>query len=110
MYKIVIYLLIFGLFYLILNHFILSTKEGLDNNCTTSAEGGCKNIAVEKNNQAATYTKTIMKNAKKEILALMDKVSKLIKSEEQQMNTNTKDIALNVKHIGQMNDAVKKKK
>ena len=53
MYKIVIYLLIFGLFYLILNHFILSTKEGLDNNCTTSAEGGCKNVAVEKNNQAA---------------------------------------------------------
>ena len=90
-----------------MNHFILSTKEGLDNNCTTSAEGGCKNVAVEKNNQAATYTKTIMKNAKKEILALMDKVSKLITSEEAQMNNNTNGINLNVKHVTQMADALK---
>jgi len=94
-------------FYLIINHFILSTKEGLENSCQTpsDADGGCKTIAVQKNIQAASYTKIIMANAKKEILALMDKVSKLITSD--QMNNNTKGIKLNVKHVTQMADALK---
>lgn len=108
MNKIIVYILIFMFFYLIINHFILSTKEGLESCQTPSdADGGCKTIAVQKNIQAASYTKTIMANTKKEILALMDKVSKLITSEEVQMNNNTDGIKLNVKHVTQMADALK---
>ena len=101
--------MIFMFFYLIFNHFILSTKEGLENSCKTpsDAKGGCKTVAVQKNLQATSYTKTIMANTKKEILALMDKVSKLITSEETQMNNNTNGINLNVKHVTQMADALK---
>ena len=94
-------------FYLIFNHFILSTKEGLENSCKTTAAAGCKTVAVHKNIQDVTYTKTIMANTKKEILALIDKVSKLITSEEKQMNDNTKGIQLNLKHVKQMSDALK---
>jgi len=96
-------------FYLIINHFILTTKEGLENSCKTSsdAEGGCKTVAVQKNIQAASYTKTILANTKKEILALINKVSKLITSDEAQMNNNTKGIKLNIKHVTQMADALK---
>jgi hypothetical protein len=96
-------------FYLIINHFILSTKEGLENSCKTSsdAKGGCKTVAVQKNIQAASYTKTILANTKKEILTLMNKVSKLITSDEAQMNNNTKGIKLNIKHVTQMADALK---
>lgn len=97
-----IYILIFVFLYLILNHFILSTKEGLENSCKTSPEDGCKTIAVQKNVQDAAYTKTILANTKKEIMALMDKVSKLITSEEVQKNDNTKGIQLNAKHVKQM--------
>ena len=109
MNKIIVYILIFMFFYLIINHFILSTKEGLENSCKTSsdAKGGCKTVAVQKNIQAASYTKTILANTKKEILTLMNKVSKLITSEEAQMNNNTKGIKLNVKHVTQMADALK---
>uniref|UniRef100_A0A6C0EMI6 Uncharacterized protein n=1 Tax=viral metagenome TaxID=1070528 RepID=A0A6C0EMI6_9ZZZZ len=94
--------------YLIINHFILTTKEGLENSCKTPSDtgSGCKTVAVQKNIQAASYTKTIMANTKKEILALMDKVSKLITSEEAQMNNNTKGIKLNVKHVTQMADSL----
>jgi len=101
--------LIFMFFYLIINHFILSTKEGLENSCKTSsdAKGGCKTVAVKKNIQAASYTKTILANTKKEILTLMNKVSKLITSDEAQMNNNTKGIKLNIKHVTQMADALK---
>ena len=101
MNKIIVYSLIFMFFYLIINHFILSTKEGLENSCKTpsDAEDGCKTIAVQKNIQAASYTKTIMANTKKELLALMDKVSKLITSEEVQMNNNTENIKLNLRLI-----------
>mgnify|MGYP006445502049 FL=1 len=101
--------MIFMFFYLIINHFILSTKEGLENSCKTSsdAKGGCKTVAVQKNIQAASYTKTILANTKKEILTLMNKVSKLITSDEAQMNNNTKGIKLNVKHVTQMADALK---
>jgi len=96
-------------FYLILNHFILSTKEGLENTCKTSsdANSGCKTVAVQKNMHAASYTKTVIANTKKDILALMDKVSKLITSEETQMNNNTKGIELNLKHVKQMAGALK---
>ena len=108
MNKIIVYILIFMFSYLIIHHFILTTKEGLENCKTPSDAGsGCKTVAVQKNIQAASYTKTIMKNTKKEILALMDKVSKLITSEEAQMNNNTKGIKLNVKHVTQMADALK---
>ena len=101
--------MIFMFFYLIINHFILSTKEGLENSCKTSsdAKGGCKTVAVQKNIQAASYTKTILANTKKEILTLMNKVSKLITSDEAQMNNNTKGIKLNIKHVTQMADALK---
>jgi hypothetical protein len=109
MSKIIVYILILLFLYLVINHFILATKEGLESNCKTSSSeaNGCKTIAVEKNGKAVAYTKKIMENTKKEILDLMDKVSKLIKSEEGQMNENTNNIKLNVKHVGQMNDAVK---
>jgi hypothetical protein len=108
MNKIIVYILIFMFSYLIIHHFILITKEGLENCKTPSdAKGGCKTVAVQKNIQAASYTKTIMANTKKEILALMDKVSKLITSEEVQMNNNTDGIKLNVKHVTQMSDALK---
>ena len=107
MNKIIVYILIFMFFYLIFNHYILSIKEGLENSCKTPVDGGCKTVAVQKNIQAASYTKTIMANTKKEILALMDKVSKLITSEEVHMNNNTKGIKLNVKHVTQMADALK---
>jgi len=109
MNDIIVYILIFVFFYLIINHFILSTKEGLENSCKTPSDtkGGCKTIAVQKNIQSASYTKTIMANTKKEILALMDKVSKLISSAESQMNKNTDGIKLNVKHVNQMAAALK---
>jgi len=105
----IIYILILLFFYLIFNHFISPTKEGLDANCKTpsDAKGGCKTIAVQRNIQAASYTKTLVANAKKEILALMDKVSKLISSEEDRMNENTDGIKLNVKHVKQMASALK---
>ena len=109
MNKIIVYILIFMFFYLIINHFILSTKEGLENSCKTpaSTEDGCKTIAVQKNIQAVSYTKKIMADTKKEILALVNKVSKLISSKETQMNKNTKGIKLNAKHVKQMGDALK---
>jgi len=94
-------------FYLIFNHYILSIKEGLENSCKTPVDGGCKTVAVQKNIQAAVYTKTIMANTKKEILALMNKVSKLITSEETQMDANTKGIQLNVNYEKQMAAAIK---
>jgi len=86
----------------------METKEGLENNCkTSSGNSGCKTVATEKNAKATVYTKKIMENTKKEILNLMDKVSKLIKSEEGQMNINTNNIKLNVKHVGQMKESLK---
>ena len=102
-----IYILIFGLFYLIFNHFLLSTKEGLDNQCSTSVQDGCKNIAIAKNTKAAAYTKTLLKNAMEEILALIKKLSKLIKTKNTELNANSDNIALNLKHVGKMNDALK---
>ena len=102
-----IYILIFGLFYLIFNHFLLSTKEGLDNQCSTSAQDGCKNIAIAKNTKAAAYTKILLKNVKEEILALIKKLSKLIKTKKTELDTNSDNIALNLKHIEKMNDAMK---
>ena len=65
MNRIMEYILIFSLFFLLFNHFILSTKEGLENKCTTTMQNGCRNIAIEKNTQSSTYTKTILNNAKK---------------------------------------------
>uniref|UniRef100_A0A6C0C3D1 Uncharacterized protein n=1 Tax=viral metagenome TaxID=1070528 RepID=A0A6C0C3D1_9ZZZZ len=109
MNKIIIYILIFIFFNFIFKHFILSTKEGLENNCKTpsDAKGGCKTIAVEKNILAASYTKKVVENTKKEITDLMNKVSKLISSEEVQMNKNTDGIEQNAKHVKQMNAALK---
>ena len=68
MNKIIIYILIFIFFNFIFKHFILSTKEGLENNCKTpsDAKGGCKTIAVEKNILAASYTKKVVENTEKE--------------------------------------------
>ena len=44
MNDIIVYILIFVFFYLIINHFILSTKEGLENSCKTPSDtkGGWK--------------------------------------------------------------------
>ena len=76
MNKIIVYGLIFLFLYLIIQHLLSITKEGLENNCTTASDatdgnsdGGCKRVAVQQNTQAAQYTKTIMKNAK--VLVLM---------------------------------------
>ena len=54
MNKIIIYGLIFLFLYLIIQHFILTTKEGLENSCVTpsdasdgNSKGGCKRIYSE---------------------------------------------------------------
>ena len=79
MNKIIVYGLIFLFLYLIIQHLLSITKEGLENNCTTASDatdgnsdGGCKRVAVQQNTQAAQYTKTIMKNAKIQIEALIN--------------------------------------
>jgi len=113
MSRIIIYSLIFLFLYLIIQHFILTTKEGLENSCTTpsdasdgNSDGGCKRVATQKNSQAAQYTKTRMANAKKAIQDLMDKVSKLITNEKLQLNKNTKAIATNASNVVKMKQAI----
>jgi len=107
MNKIVIYIYIFGLFWLILNHFILLiTKEGLENQCVTKLQNGCKVIAIEKNTQSGAYTKTLMKNAKKSLLNLMNNVSKLITVGISKTKINSKNIATNTKHTNKLNAAM----
>ncbi len=90
MSKIIIYGLILLFFYLIINHLFLTTKEGLESNCTTASDAsgggsasGCKTVATAKNEQAAQYTKTKMKNAKSTIETLMTEVSNLLKRKKQ---------------------------
>ena len=106
MNRIMEYILIFSLFFLLFNHFILSTKEGLENKCTTTMQNGCRNIAIEKNTQSSTYTKTILNNAKKDILNLIKNLSKLFEKKNIRFKTNKDNIALNKSHIKKLNDAV----
>lgn len=114
MSKIIIYGLILLFFYLIINHLFLTTKEGLESNSTTASDAnggcsasGCKTVATAKNEQAAQYTKTKMKNAKSTIESLMTEVSKLIKKEKTKQNENTDNIAKNADHVAKMKDALK---
>jgi len=114
MNKIIIYGLIFLFLYLIIQHLLSITKEGLENNCTTASDatdgnsdGGCKRVAVQQNSQAAQYTKTIMKNAKIQIEALINKVSKLVQKEKVQLNKNIKDINTNANNVVKMQQALK---
>ena len=100
------YILIFGLFFLLFNHFILSNKEGLENKCAATMRNGCRNIAIEKNTQASAYTKTILNNAKKDILNLIKNLSKLFEKKNIRFKTNKDNIALNKSHIKKLNDAV----
>jgi len=100
-------------FYLIMNHFILSTKEGLESNCTTpsdagngKSDGGCKRVATQQNSQAAQFTKRKMAIAKKTITDLMNKVSKLIQTEKIPTNQNTKGIETNLTNVGKMKQAI----
>ena len=113
MNKIIIYGLIFLFLYLIIQHFILTTKEGLENSCVTpsdardgNSDGGCKRIATQQNSQAAQFTRTRMKNAKTRIEALITKVSKLIQTEKIQTNKNTKGIETNLTNVGKMKQAI----
>lgn len=114
MNKIIIYGLILLFFYFILHHFILKSKEGLENSCITSSDAsdgnsdnGCKTIAIQKNIQAAQYTKTKVKNIKSEIETLINKVSKLIKNKKTKLNKNTKDIETNSTNVYKMKQALK---
>ncbi len=114
MNKIIIYGLILLFLYLIIRQFFLTTKEGLENNCTTPSDasdgksnGGCKRVAVEQNRQAAQYTRTSIENAKQTIRDLINKVSKLIQNEKIQVNNNAKAIATNADHVVKMKNALK---
>ena len=69
-------------------------------------QNGCRNIAIEKNTQSTTYTKTILNNVKKDILNLIKNLSKLFEKKNIQFKTNTDNIALNKSHIKKLNDAV----
>ena len=113
MSKIIIYSLILLFLYLIIHHFILTTKEGLEGSCKTASdasdgnsEGGCKRVATQQNNQAAQYTKSRMASAKKAIQDLMNKVSKLITNEREQLEKNTKSISTNNTNVIKMKQAV----
>ena len=113
MNKIIIYSLILLFLYLIIQH-LLTTKEGLESNSTTASDAnvgcsasGCKTVATAKNEQAAQYTKTKMKNAKTTIETLMTEVSKLIKKEKTKQNKNTDNRAKNADHVAKMKDALK---
>jgi len=90
--------------YLISKHW--TTKEGLENSCPESADGGCKTAAIQANVEAITYTKTSMSEVKKEITALISKVSKLITDEKTQMDNNVTNIALNATSAKKINDLV----
>tara|TARA_B100000676_G_C17424822_1_gene506352 strand:+ start:154 stop:504 length:351 start_codon:yes stop_codon:yes gene_type:complete len=112
MNKIIIYSLILLFLYLIIQHF-LTTKEGLESNCTTSSDasdgnsdGGCKRVATQQNSQAAQFTKRKMASAKKTITDLMNKVSKLIQTEKKQVNKNTKGIETNLTNVDKMKQAI----
>ena len=112
MNKIIIYSLILLFLYLIIQHF-LTTKEGLESNCTTpsdasdgNSDGGCKRIATQQNSQAAQFTKRKMAIAKKTITDLMNKVSKLIQTEKIQTNKNTKGIETNLTNVNKMKQAI----
>ena len=112
MNKIIIYSLILLFLYLIIQHF-LTTKEGLESNCTTSSDAsdgnsdrGCKRVATQQNSQAAQFTKRKMAIAKKTITDLMNKVSKLIQTEKKQVNKNTKGIETNLTNVDKMKQAI----
>jgi len=94
MNKIIIYGLIFLFLYLIIQHLLSITKEGLENNCTTASDatdgnsdGGCKRVAV--------------------LEALINKVSKLVQKEKVQLNKNIKDINTNANNVVKMQQALK---
>jgi hypothetical protein len=113
MNKIIIYGLIFLFLYLIIQHFILTTKEGLENSCVTpsdasdgNSDGGCKRVATQQNSQAAQFTRTRMKNAKTQIEALINKVSKLIQNQRKKLDNNTKAIETNAENVVKMKQAI----